>query len=208
MILYVARHGETDFNREGRYQGQLESSLTAEGMQQAQALAQALRRENIARVVSSPLGRCVKTAQAVADARGVPVETDARLLEIHHGSWQGRLRGEIERAEPQLIDTWRHSPGDVRFEGGESLADVAARFESFAATLDGNTDVVLVTHDVLVRLAILRAANRPLADFWMRRVVNGGYAQIAVEQTRWTLLEECVESHLDGLLSDPVHQAL
>jgi probable phosphoglycerate mutase len=208
MRLYVARHGETDWNYEGRYQGQLESDLTSLGKAQADALAVALVQSGAKRVISSPLRRCTETARPVAERLGIHVETDDRLLEIGHGTWEGRLRAEIERSDAARMRAWREAPQTVTFEGGESLADVDARWRRFAASLAGENDVVVVTHDVLVRLAILAAAHRTPAELWQPRVRNGGYALFEKADAGWRLVEECHDRHLDGLLADTSRQAL
>lgn len=203
-MIAVARHGETDWNREGRYQGRRESALTDTGRAQARALASAFERANVRRVVASPLARCVETARPLAHARGIALETDPRLLEIAHGDWEGRLRAQIEAEDPQLWYDWRHHPERVRFRGGESLDEVLARWRSFAAEL--RDDTVVVTHDVVVRLAILDATGRGPAQLWEPRVINGAYA--AFETPPWRLVSECVDDHLRGLEVDPASQAL
>ena len=208
MIVFVARHGETDWNRAGRYQGQQESMLTETGFAQAGALARALADRPIARVICSPLSRCVETAQPLADLHHVALERDRRAIEIAHGVWEGRLRSDLERDDAQTMRAWREAPQTVRFDGGESLEDVRLRWESFASDLRGEHDVAVVTHDVIVRLAILHAAGRPLSELWQPRVVNGGYAAFDVRDGRWTLVEECVDAHLDGLRVNLSQQAL
>lgn len=208
MIVYVARHGETDWNVAGRYQGRRESSLTRLGRAQAHALAQALAACDLRRVCSSPLRRCIDTAEAVGQAHSLPVETDARLLEIAHGTWEGQLRATLERDDAETMRRWRERPDTVTFDGGESLADVAVRWREFAASLTGNNDAVVVTHDVLVRIALLTATGSPLAMLWEPRVVNGGYARFAVEGGAWSVLDECCDAHLGALLVDPNTQAL
>lgn len=208
MLVYLARHGETDWNRAGRYQGQRESHLTPLGESQAQALAGALAASGATRVVSSPLQRCVQTAAPIARRLSVAVETDVRLLEIAHGRWEGRLRDEVERDDAARMEAWRHRPQTVTFEEGESLAAVDARWRGFADELPGNNDVVVVTHDVVVRLAILDAENRPLSELWKPRVENGGYALFEVRDGRWVLLEECRAEHLGALIADTSGQAL
>ncbi|MHB1770043.1 MAG: histidine phosphatase family protein, partial [Minisyncoccota bacterium] len=150
MIVYVARHGETDWNREGRYQGRRESHLTARGRAQAAALARALEGVSVGRVVSSPLARCAETAEPIALQHGVTLEKDARLIEIAHGTWEGRLRADIEREDPSTMRAWREQPQRVDFAGGESLSQVLERWRTFAGELAGNDDVVLVTHDAVV----------------------------------------------------------
>jgi phosphoserine phosphatase len=210
--LYVARHGETDFNRAGRYQGQTESRLTDLGLRQAEALADALAGSDVQLVFSSPLQRCVQTAQAIAARHGLPVIADSRLLEIAHGTWEGRLRGEIERDDPERMKAWRDVPHTVTFERGESLADVNVRWLAFAASVNPGANAIVVTHDVIVRLAVLCASNRPPADLWKPRVCNGGYAVVDVQGSartrRLTLVSECESAHLGSLDVDPSAQAL
>lgn len=208
MRLYVARHGETDWNHEGRYQGQRESVLTDLGRRQAQALAAELARSGACRVVASPLQRCVETARPIADRLHAVFETDTRLLEIAHGTWEGRLRDEIERDDGERMRAWRDAPDTVTFAGGESLADVDRRWRAFADSLTGENDVVVVTHDVLVRLAILAATGRRTSELWQPCVRNGGYAAFVKTSGAWSLLEECHDTHLDGLLADANRQAL
>ena len=120
MRVYVARHGETTWNLAGRYQGRRESELTELGMRQALALADAMDEAGVGRVVSSPLLRCTATARPSADRRGVEVETDDRLIEIAHGTWEGRLRDELAANDPERYRAWRRDPARVQFENGEN----------------------------------------------------------------------------------------
>ena len=207
MIAYVARHGETVWNRDGRYQGRRESSLTQTGQRQAGALASELATVELERIMSSPLRRCAETASASAKRHGLGVEYDANLIEIGHGTWEGRLRDQIARDDPDTMRAWRERPETVQFDGGESLADVAARWQAFAERQRGG-DFLVVTHDVVVRIAILHATRRPLSTFWEPRVVNCGYARFCVKNGAWELLDECRDEHLGGLQVDTRSQAL
>ncbi|MGB6986130.1 MAG: histidine phosphatase family protein [Candidatus Aquilonibacter sp.] len=206
-MIYVARHGETEWNREGRYQGQRESGLTPTGVAQARALAAALAKERVTRVIASPLARCVESARPLADALGVALETDPDLIEIAHGTWEGRLRAEVERDDPQTMRLWREHPQLVQFEGGESLHDVEHRWRACMQRLGDADDVAIVTHDVIVRLAILGAMQRPLAQLWDAQVRNGAYARLRGGGS-WELLDACVDAHLGELVVDTATQAL
>ncbi len=208
MILYVARHGETTWNRAGRYQGQLESQLTSIGQEQALALAQALRDRPLSAIYSSPLSRCRDSARALADARALEPRVDERLIEIGHGTWEGRLREEVERDDPERFSQWRSQPDRVTFPGGETLGAVLERWRTFVAALRGAGEIAVITHDVLVRLAILDASGRGLQWLWEPRVVNGGYARLELRDGRLALLDECIDSHLAGILVDTTRQAL
>lgn len=134
-----------------------------------------------------------------------------RLLEISHGTWEGRLREEIEREDPQRMQAWRTAPQSVQFEGGESLANVDVRWRSFIGALKAE-DTIVVTHDVVVRVAILSSEGRPLSELWKPFVHNGGYAIFEHRPTEaepsWKLVHECEDEHLHGILSDSSRQAL
>ena len=147
--LYLLRHGETEFNVEGRYQGQRDSPLTGRGRDQARrhgALLKTLIVEPEAwRVVASPLGRAMATARIVCAALGLPedaIETDARLKEMAFGEWEGLTPAEIQARHPEAwaarcADRWHH----LR-PGGESYALLAARVGGFLRDAQGNAIVV------------------------------------------------------------------
>jgi phosphoserine phosphatase len=206
--IYLVRHGESEANREGRYQGRQDSPLSSLGHRQAAALATALSASKITCVISSPLRRCIETAVPVAARLGAALGCDDRLIEIAHGTWEGRLRAELEREDVTRMQVWRTAPQHVRFDGGESLADVDARWRSFAASPPVDADAVVVTHDILVRLAILAATNRPLAQLWEAEVENAAYAVFNINDGRWQLVRECCTAHLLGLRADVSSQAL
>ena len=210
MKLYIARHAETTWNLAGRYQGRRESALSARGIQQGFALADAFAQANPppARIITSPMQRTRATATFVAERLNLPLETDDALIEIAHGTWEGRLRDEIAANDPARYATWRERPADVAFEDGESLGDVAARWSRFRAILQVDAPTLLVTHDAIVRAALLDIAQRPLSDFWSIQVENAAYAVVDVDGDKWTLVEESVSAHLAEQRAATESQAL
>lgn len=208
MRVYLARHGETTWNLAGRYQGRRESELTPLGTRQAVALADAMAGANVGRIVSSPLVRCTATAQPAAERLGLHVETDDRLIEIAHGTWEGRLRDEIAANDPARYRAWREDPARVAFERGETIADVLERWRDFAASFHPATPALVVTHDAVVRVALLDATGRALDAFWNARVENGAYAAFDVGAAGWTLIDEHVAVHLGALRAATEGQAL
>lgn len=206
--VYLARHGETTWNLAGRYQGRRESSLTALGMAQAAALAEAMRGANAGRVVASPMLRTTATARPAAEALGVALETDDRLIEIAHGTWEGRLREEIEANDAARYHAWRHDPAHAVFVGGETVPQVRERWRAFARSFASDVPALIVTHDAVVRVALVEALGRDLDAFWDVEVENGAYAVFEVEDGRWTLLEECVRAHLGQQRAAVASQAL
>jgi len=109
MQLYVLRHGETDWNVQGRLQGTSDVPLNARGIEQAQRAARSLRGvlSPQAIIVSSPLERALATATAVAQAAGVSVETDPRLIERAYGVWEGLTEEERAVRDPEEHERWR-----------------------------------------------------------------------------------------------------
>ena len=192
----------------GRYQGRLETPLSPLGQAQAQALARALAPKDIGRIISSPLSRCVQTVVPLSVATGVPIETDPLLLEIAHGNWEGRYRDEIAHTEPELYWEWREHPERVRFLGGESLQDVLDRWIAFATAFEPNVDTLLMTHDIVVRLAILERTGRTIEHLREIHALNAAYGVFEVDGAKWTLVYDCEADHLADLAADPERQAL
>ncbi|MFN2450358.1 MAG: histidine phosphatase family protein [Candidatus Baltobacteraceae bacterium] len=207
-IVRIARHAETTWNAVGRYQGRIDAPLSPLGQAQAQALARALREKNIGRIISSPLSRAVHTALPLSLVTNVPVETDPLLLEIAHGTWEGRYREEIAQTEPVLYWEWREHPERVAFPAGESLGSVAERWNAFARGFRPHADTLIVTHDVVVRLAILAQTGREQSGLRDVRALNAAYARFQVDGAQWRMQADCVVDHLGGLAADAARQAL
>lgn len=173
MKILLARHGETPWNAEGRYQGRTDIPLSAAGTAQAEALGRRLRDVPIARAVASPLARATRTAQlALGEARAGMLLFDDGLLEIGHGSWEGLLTSEIEARDPQRLAAWRQAPDSVQMPGpgGESLQQVLDRaWPALARACAGlgEDDVLLVVaHDAVNRVLLARILGIPLARLW------------------------------------------
>jgi len=208
MRVYVARHGETTWNLAGRYQGRLESPLSPLGERQADALADAMAELGVRRVISSPLGRCMETARPTATRQNSALETDALLLEIAHGTWEGRMRDEIAANDPLRYHAWRNDPANVGFEGGETLVDVRDRWRTFAASLRPDVPTLVVTHDAVVRVALVEGTGGALGGFWDARVANGAFAEFDVDANGWRLIVDHHDTHLGALKVSVEGQAL
>ena len=210
MRVYLARHAETTWNLAGRYQGRRESALSARGIRQGAALAQAFAEGSprVERIIASPLMRTRATALFVSERLNVPVEIDDALIEIEHGTWNGRMRDEIAANDAERYRIWRERPAEVAFVDGEALTDVLTRWRRFRAGFTASVPTLVVTHDAVVRVALCDIAGRPLDDFWKTNVENAGYAVIDVTGDTWTLIEESVSSHLADLRASIAEQAL
>jgi broad specificity phosphatase PhoE len=158
-ILVLIRHGETDWNIEGRYQGQADPPLNAKGVIQAQKLAQDLQNSGLQFLYTSPLLRTKQTAEIVSDKLRIPETDEPRLMEIHQGDWQTRLRSEIQTLYPDLFKTWETNPWEVSPPGGEHLSEVQARVnEAIDDILRTNSHhkIGLVTHRIPIALIKVR----------------------------------------------------
>lgn len=157
--LVLIRHGETDWNVEGRYQGQADPPLNERGLAQARRLAEELRDVGLEVLYTSPLRRAAQTARVLAEALGLTLHFEPRLMEIHQGEWQGRLWSEIAVLYPDLYRRWQSEPWTVTLPGGESLAQVQERV--YAALDDilprhQGQCVGLVTHRIPIILIKMR----------------------------------------------------
>ncbi|WP_406057885.1 bifunctional RNase H/acid phosphatase [Streptomyces sp. NBC_01077] len=160
----LLRHGETALTPEKRFSGSggTDPELSAAGLRQAEAVAEALAaRGTVQEIVSSPLTRCRQTAAAVAARLGLDVRIEQGLRETDFGAWEGMTFGEVRERHPEDLDAWLASPKAAPTGGGESFATVARRVaatrDRLTAAYAGRT-VLLVTHvtpiKTLVRLAL------------------------------------------------------
>jgi phosphoserine phosphatase len=153
--LVLIRHGETDWNVEGRYQGQADPPLNARGLAQAYQLAEQLKNHPLDLLYTSPLKRSAQTAEIAAQLLGIPLYIEARFMEIHQGDWQTRLRAEIEALYPDLFRRWESEPWQVSPPHGETLYQVQARVTAAVEEIKQkhpHDRVGIVTHRIPIAL--------------------------------------------------------
>lgn len=182
--ILLARHGETDWNREGRFQGWADPPLNATGRAQAVDLSVQLMAEELAAVYSSPLRRAYETAEVVAASRGLePVTVDA-LREVDVGSWSGLSRAEIEQRFPEQYARWLdYGQGWEDGETYEQMVDrVVEALQELAEGRDGER-ILAVTHGGPMRAASAFADRVSYAEARRRSPVVGNTAvlEFAVE---------------------------
>ena len=158
QVLYLVRHGETEWNRQRRMQGRLDSALTAEGRSHARANGVLLAREGVEHLLVSPLGRTRETAQLIRAEVDVTMTFDERLVERHCGAWEGLTIDQIESRFPDEWSARQHDPYHHRPPGGENLPDMLVRiapvadrlkelpFRRLAIVSHGISGRVLLTH--------------------------------------------------------------
>lgn len=160
-VLLLVRHAVTDLTGKRLYGRTQDVHLSDTGLEQARRLAERLAEAKPAALYSSPLDRCIETAEPIAQSYGLEIHLEDRLLEIDYGRWTGRTFGALSRTKLWRRLHGRH-PGDVRFPGGETLAGAQRRvvnaLEEIAESHDGRT-VVVVGHGDPLALAVAHYAG-------------------------------------------------
>ena len=214
MKILLARHGETPWNAEGRYQGQEDIALSEVGERQASLLGQRLADVRIDRAVASPLSRADRTARlALGATRESMLRTDAGLAEIAHGTWEGLLASEIRERDPDRLTAWRDAPDTVQMPGGESLQQVFDRaWPAFVTAIDGlgaDDTALIVAHDAVNRVILCRILGIPFSKLWTFRQAPTTLNLLeGVDADRLDVvrLNDC--AHHTAFFGEAVHRAL
>jgi broad specificity phosphatase PhoE len=163
--IWLIRHGQTDWNLEGRLQGQLDVPLNETGMEQARALAETLKGKSFSAIYSSDLLRARQTVGIISDVLGLPVTFDRRLREIYQGEVEGMLFSDvILKFENALVDR-THDPVNSRLPGGESVAELAARFRDCVDEIAAGQHaypVLVVAHGLAIATMLCQARGYPM----------------------------------------------
>ena len=157
MTIHLARHGQTAYNHEGRFQGHLPVPLDATGREQAAALAEVAAGVEIVALVCSPLRRARETADIVAARIGLQPVEDARFAETDTGDWTGRSFAEIRAEDPEGFARFERSDPSFRYPGGESFAEQSDRVQAGLADLRAQPSMLpalVVSHRGVIRLAL------------------------------------------------------
>ncbi len=184
--LLLVRHGETDWNRQTRFQGQIDVPLNDNGQGQSQLCAEFLKDIPIDFAVTSPMLRPKETAQIILKYHpNVQLEEHADLREISHGLWEGKLEAEIEQMYPGSLHHWRESPASVQMPEGENLQQVWTR--AIAAwnsivTKAGSQTGLVVAHDATNKVILCHILGLDLEDFWKIKQGNGAVSVIDYPQ--------------------------
>ena len=185
MKLFIVRHGITDWNSDGRYQGQQDVPLNEAGLEQARRLSKRMAGETINAVYASDLERARQTAAEIAAFHTLPVTADARLREICFGRWEGRYFDEIAENDAETMSAWRARDNpDFYVPGGETITQVASRVKSFLDDLKkknpGDT-VVIVSHGGAASVLLCLLMGMPPIRYWQFHLYQATLTEISLK---------------------------
>jgi broad specificity phosphatase PhoE len=178
--VFLARHGQTAYNLEGRFQGQQDIPLDDTGRAQAVELAEHCPPYGFAKLWCSPLLRARETADAVAAVIGLEPVEDARLMETDAGDWANRSFEQVRAETPELFDAFASADPGFAFPGGESFSQQEVRVNAaLELVLDGPLPALVVCHGMVIRAALYTRAKPGSLPF--SRVPNGALVPLDPE---------------------------
>lgn len=202
MKIYITRHGETQWNKEGRMQGWSNSHLSEQGILDAKRLGKRLKDVDLKCIYASPLGRAIETAELIRGDKDIPIIRCEGLKEINFGAWEGLTTSEIERRYPEQIHNFWNRPGLYKPVGGESYEQIIYRVSKVLAEIvatEWGGDVLIVTHGVTKKAIYKIVKNLPLENFWGPPLPhNASLSILEVKADQMVFILEADVSHLDS----------
>ena len=169
MKLHLVRHGETEWNRLGRFQGQQDIALNPRGLAQAKETARAMADDGVIALYSSPLQRTMQVANEISRLAGVPVVPLPGVKELDLGELEGVTGVEMRTNWPDVYSAWSQDPGTLSMPKGESLSQLQDRawrsLQEVEKAHSGDDVIVVVSHNFTIRTIIHKVLGLPLANF-------------------------------------------
>ncbi len=214
--IFLIRHGETNWNKEGRFQGQIDIPLNDNGKDQAQKTFEYLRNISFNKAYSSSMHRPYETAQIILqNKKELKIEKINSLVEISHGLWEGKLESEIREKWPHLLRNWHDKPEKVVMPEGESIKDVSERaigaFNKICLSQKDNDITLLVAHDAVNKTLICDILGISYSNIWMIKQGNGGITVIDLfdDPSKTPLISALnITTHLGGVIDSTASGAL
>jgi alpha-ribazole phosphatase len=184
-LVYLVRHGETPWNVERRFQGQLNVELSPAGLEQANAVAAWLagRPVQFSAIYSSDLKRAAETAAVIGERVGKVPQLDPRLREINVGEWTGLLADEVEQKYPGALMEWHERIDRYTIPGGESIPTVQKRLlAAYRALLDRHDGeaIIIVSHGAALSALLVALHDWDLVEAWHSRKTRMGNTGVTV----------------------------
>ena len=169
--VYIARHGETEWNQQGRMQGWKDSALTSKGIDNAERLGMFLRDIPFDCVICSPLGRAVQTAKHILGDKNIPIVYNSAFKEMGFGHWEGMLHDHVKECYPIQQHNYWNAPHLYEAIDGESYEAFLSRIKIGLESIvhdhqHQNRNLLLVTHAAVIKAIFSIVYQRPLSNFW------------------------------------------
>ncbi len=214
--IFLIRHGETNWNKEGRFQGQIDIPLNENGKDQAKKTFEYLKNISFNKAFSSSMHRPLETAQIILQNNNdLIIEKIDSLVEISHGLWEGKLEEEIREKWPSLLKNWHDKPEEVRMPEGESIKDVSERsieaFNKICLSQQDNDLTLLVAHDAVNKTLICNILGINYSNIWMIKQGNGGITVIDLfkDPSKPPVISALnITTHLGGIIDSTASGAL
>ncbi|MER3433263.1 MAG: histidine phosphatase family protein [Leptolyngbya sp. ERB_1_1] len=214
--LLLVRHGETEWNRQGRFQGQIDVPLNDNGRVQASQAAEFLKSVQIDSAVSSSMMRPEETAEIILKYHPeVELKLRDDLREISHGLWEGKFEAEIEASYPGLLHQWQRHPETVQMPEGENLQQVWDRavvgWNAIVEAAKPGETILVVAHDAINKAILCYVSGLTPAAFWNFKQGNGAVS--VIDYVKGTdapplLMAMNITTHLGGVLDKTAAGAL
>lgn len=181
--FYLVRHGETEATLKGNVCGELDVSLTEEGVLDAEIIADSLANAGIDTIFSSPLTRCVQTSDLIARSVRKPTYfKHSGLVEKKEGEWEGKTLWQIRAEQPKQWEKWSKDPINVAAPGGESVVDFVARVGRALDDIRKNYEigqrVVICSHAGVIKAIIMHTLDIPVANFYRIDIPVGSVSRV------------------------------
>jgi probable phosphoglycerate mutase len=182
--IVLIRPGATDYDQQGRIQGDLDVPLCDEGAHEVLRVSEELKDQGLEIIYSSDCERAVQTAEAIAKALGIKVKTLDNMQNLDHGLWQGMLVEEVKRKQPKVYRQWQEQPGSVCPPEGEMLSEAQERVRAALGRLlrkHKQGKVGLVVPEPLASVVRSYLAQAEVGDLWRAGTEHGTWEIINVE---------------------------
>ena len=183
--IILVRHGETDWNKEGRFQGQIDIPLNKKGKEQAGKASEYLKSVIFNKAFSSSMKRPYETAKIIlGETNNIKINKINNLIEISHGLWEGKLEEEIKMTWPKMLKDWQTKPELVKMPEGESIKEVSERsikaLEIICNSQNKGDISLVVAHDAVNKTLICNILGLDYSNIWMIKQGNGGITVIDI----------------------------
>ncbi len=214
--IVLVRHGETDWNKQGRFQGQIDIPLNQKGKAQAKAASEFLKNIFIQKAFSSSLSRPTETAKIILKEHpGIEISPKESLKEISHGKWEGKLESEIQSDWPDLLQTWKVFPEEAQMPDGENITEVSTRsvtgWIEICNQLENGETALVVAHDAVNKTILCHLLGLTPSEIWMIKQGNGGITIIDLSEKEGQpdqIICLNITSHLGGIIDSTAAGAL